>query len=212
VDTTARRPLRVRSRRAPHLLAAWLLRRRVRPNHVSLASIAAAVAGSASFVAVPHAVPWAQALLLLAAAAAMQLRLLCNLVDGLLAVEGGLATKTGELWNDVPDRIADVTLFTAAGYTAGSTKLGLAAAVAAVLTAYARTLAGAVGATQRFVGPMAKQQRMAVLTAACLLSLVEVAAGFEGRILLVALLAVLVGSIVTVARRLLLTARELKQR
>jgi phosphatidylglycerophosphate synthase len=211
-SAAARRPLKARSRRAPHLLAAWLLRRRVRPNHVSLASIAAAAGGSASFAALPHAAPWAQYLLLLAAAIAMQLRLLCNLVDGLLAVEGGLATKTGELWNDVPDRIADVALLTAAGYAAGSIDLGLAASLGAVLTAYARTLAGAVGATQRFVGPMAKQQRMAALTAACLLSLFEVAVGFDGRILFVALLAVLAGSMFTLARRLLLTARELEQK
>ena len=43
-----------------------------------------------------------------------------------------------------------------------------------------RVLAGSLGATQRFSGPMAKPHRMAVLTAACLLSLIEVATGFEG--------------------------------
>ena len=33
---------------------------------------------------------------------------LANMLDGLLAVEGGQQTKTGELYNEIPDRIADV--------------------------------------------------------------------------------------------------------
>jgi phosphatidylglycerophosphate synthase len=208
---TPRRPLKTRGRRAPQALAAALARAGVRPNHVSLASIAFAGAAAAALAALPHVGTWLQALLLGMAAAGIQLRLLCNLVDGLLAVEGGLATRSGELWNDVPDRVADVALLTAAGYAAGSTELGLAASLAAVLTAYARVLAGAVGATQRFSGPMAKQHRMAVLTAACLLSLVELAFGFEGDALLAALVLILVGSLVTFVRRLRATAAELEQ-
>jgi phosphatidylglycerophosphate synthase len=208
---TPRRPLKTRGRRAPQTLAAALARAGVRPNHVSLASIAFAGIAAAALASLPHVGTWLQALLLEMAAAGIQLRLLCNLVDGLLAVEGGLATRSGELWNDVPDRVADVALLTAAGYAAGSTELGLAASLAAVLTAYTRVLAGAVGATQRFSGPMAKQHRMAVLTAACLLSLVELAFGFEEDALLAALVLILVGSLVTFVRRLRATAAELEQ-
>lgn len=211
VDQTSRRPLKTRARRSPRALAAALARAGVRPNHVSLAGIAFAGAAAAALAVVPHADIGLRALLLLAAAAGIQLRLLCNLVDGLLAVEGGLATKTGELWNDVPDRVADITLLTATGYAAGSVELGLAASLAAVLTAYARVLAGAVGMTQRFSGPMAKPHRMAVLTAACLVSLVELAFGFDGDVLMVALVLVLAGSLVTFARRLQGTAAELER-
>ena len=205
------RPLKTRGRRTPQALAAALARAGVRPNHVSLASIAFAGTAAAALAVLPHVETWLQALLLGIAAAGIQLRLLCNLVDGLLAVEGGLATRSGELWNDVPDRVADVALLTAAGYAAGSAELGLAASLAALLTAYARVLAGAVGATQRFSGPMAKQHRMAVLTAACLLSLVELAFGLEGHALLAALVLILVGSLVTFVRRLRATAAELEQ-
>ena len=211
VDQTSRRPLKTRARRSPRALAVALARAGVRPNHVSLAGIAFAGAAAAALAAVPHADDRLRALLLLAAAAGIQLRLLCNLVDGLLAVEGGLATKTGELWNDVPDRVADIMLLTATGYAAGSVELGLAASLAAVLTAYARVLAGAVGVTQRFSGPMAKPHRMAVLTAACLISLVELAFGFDGDVLMVALVLVLAGSLVTFARRLRATAAELER-
>ena len=42
--------------------------------------------------------------LLLLAAAGIQLRLLCNLLDGMLAVEEGFKSKTGDIYNDLPDR------------------------------------------------------------------------------------------------------------
>jgi hypothetical protein len=54
---------------------------------------------------------------------------------------------------------------------------------------------------------------MAVLTAACLLSLVELAAGdLQGRVFAAALVIILVGSLATFARRLQLIAAELKAR
>jgi phosphatidylglycerophosphate synthase len=188
----------------------------VRPNHVSLAGVVFAFLASAALVALPHVASGWQGVLLVAAAAAIQLRLLCNLLDGLLAVEGGLHSPTGELYNDVPDRIADVVVIVSAGYAVAwdwGDALGWAAAAAALLTAYVRVLGGALGTPQHFVGPMAKPHRMAVLTAACLLSLVEVAATeFKGRVIAAGLLVVLVGSLATVARRLQLVAKELKAR
>jgi phosphatidylglycerophosphate synthase len=209
--TQARRPLKTRGRSAPRALANRLVRLGIRPNHVSLAGIAFAALAAGALVAVPESGGAVQVVLLLGAALAVQLRLLSNLLDGLLAVEGGLRTKTGELYNDVPDRIADVLILGGAGYAAGSPELGLAAGVAAVLTAYVRVLAGSLGATQRFSGPMAKPHRMAVLTAACLVSLVEVATGFEGRVLLAGVVVILVGSLLTFALRLRALAAELER-
>jgi phosphatidylglycerophosphate synthase len=210
-----RRPLKTRSRSAPAALAAALSRRGVRPNHISLASIGFALAAAAALVAVPHASAVGQVVLLLAAATGIQLRLLCNLLDGLLAVEGGLASPTGELYNDVPDRVADLVVLVAAGYAITwdwGVALGWAAGAAALLTAYVRVLGGSLGARQHFLGPMAKQHRMALLTAACLLSLVEVAVGFEGWVLAGGLALILAGSLVTFGRRLRLVAAELSAR
>jgi phosphatidylglycerophosphate synthase len=211
-----RRPLKTRSRPAAAALASALGRRGVRPNHVSLAGVAFALVAAGALVALPHVSAPLQAALLVAAAVAIQLRLLCNLLDGLLAVEGGLQSATGELYNDVPDRFADVVIIVAAGYAIvwdWGGPLGWAAASAALLTAYVRVLGGALGARQHFLGPMAKPHRMAVLTAACLLSLVELAAAeFEGLLLAVALGVVLAGSLATFARRLSLVARELSAR
>jgi hypothetical protein len=75
-----------------------------------------------------------------------------------------------------------------------------------------RLLGGSLGVGQHFVGPMAKPHRMAVLTAACLVSLVEVAFAYSGRVLAIALGVVVAGSLVTFARRTLLIARELRAR
>jgi phosphatidylglycerophosphate synthase len=211
-----RRPLKTRSRPTAAALAAALGRRGVRPNHVSLAGVAFAVLTAGAFIALPYASAPLQAALLVVAAAGIQLRLACNLLDGLLAVEGKLASSTGELYNDVPDRFADLLILVAAGYAIAwdwGGPLGWAAAAAALLTAYVRVLGGALGTRQHFLGPMAKPHRMAVLTAACLLSLVELAAAdFEGRIVAVALAVILAGSLAPFTRRLRLVAQELNAR
>jgi phosphatidylglycerophosphate synthase len=134
-------------------------------------------------------------------------------MDGMVAIEGGRRTPTGELFNDIPDRFADLLLLVGAGYAvtwiSWGEALGWAAGAAAVLTAYVRLLGGAMGATQHFCGPMAKPHRMALLTAACLLSMTEVAYGYEGRVLAVALALMTVASLATFARRVRLIAREL---
>ena len=95
----------------------------------------------------------------------------------MLAVEEGLKTRNGEIFNDLPDRIEDILILVGAGYAAPGVShaetLGWAAAVAAVLTAYVRVLGGSLGLTQHFAGPMAKQHRMFVLTLATLLAAIE---------------------------------------
>jgi phosphatidylglycerophosphate synthase len=211
-----RRPLKTRGRTSAKAVAAALARWGVRPNHVSVAGVGFALLAAAALVSLQHVSRPMQAALLVVAAAAIQLRLLCNLLDGLLAVENGLKSATGELYNDVPDRFADVLIIAAAGYAITwdwGPPLGWAAAAAALLTAYVRLLGGALGTPQHFFGPMAKPHRMAILTAACLLSFGELAASdLKGRVLATALGVILLGSLATFARRLQLIAEELNAR
>src|SRR5699024_11766643 len=97
----------------------------------------------------------ARAVCLVVTASCMPLRLLLNMLDGMLAVEKGMHTPTGDLFNEVPDRIADLVLLAAAGYaTAGiwavgefdwGVVLGWMADEAAILTHYVRTLGAANG-------------------------------------------------------------------
>lgn len=113
--------------------------------------------------------PWP---LWLAAAFLVQLRLFCNLMDGLLAVEGGLKSPTGELFNELPDRIEDALILVPLGYAGGtglSVALGWAAACGAVATAYIRAVGAGLTGSHDFRGPMAKPHRMAAVTAICLL-------------------------------------------
>ncbi len=127
-------------------------------------SVGFAALGTVCFAAAPIGPVILQALLLILAAAACQARLVCNLIDGMVAVEGGQATKDGPFWNEAPDRVSDVLLLGGAGMAAANPALGLLAATLAVATAYIRELRRAEGLPPDFSGPMAKPHRMAALT------------------------------------------------
>jgi phosphatidylglycerophosphate synthase len=93
------------------------------------------------------------------------MRLLANLLDGMVAVGSGTASRVGELFNEIPDRVSDTAGLTGLGYALGGLPwLGWFAALLAVLTAYMRTLGKASGTGSDFRGPMAKQQRMFLVT------------------------------------------------
>jgi len=141
---------------------------------------------------------------------------LCNLFDGMVAVEGGKHTPAGELYNDMPDRVADVLILVAAGYACPlpwGVELGWGAAVLAVMTAYVRTLSASIGAPVDFRGPMAKQQRMAALTLACLCGTVEgFLSGTPLYSLTLALGVIVSGSVLTLVRRTLAAWHFLEER
>jgi phosphatidylglycerophosphate synthase len=187
----------------------------VTPNAISLASIGCAAAAGLAFYAsafVASDVRWA---LLLPAAACIQLRLLCNLLDGMLAVEEGLKSATGEIFNELPDRVADVVILVGAGYAVPGVPfmpaLGWLAAVLALLTAYVRALAGSLGLTQHFVGPMAKQHRMFTLTVAALVAAIGSLAGVETNAIVAGLAIIVAGCIATLVRRTARMLQDLRQ-
>src|SRR5260370_37207280 len=64
--------------------------------------------------------------MLIGAAVCIQLRLVANMLDGLIAVEGGHQTKLGELYNEIPDRIADALFLASAGYASAHAAWGVA--------------------------------------------------------------------------------------
>jgi phosphatidylglycerophosphate synthase len=212
----ARRPLKSRSANWPRQIAFALVRKGFTPNQISVASLIFSLIGGTCLWLSPSQSRTFASLLFIATAICVQLRLVCNLLDGLMAVEGGKKTKAGEIFNEFPDRIADVVLFVCTGcsiyFLPHAIQLGWACAVAAVLTAYVRVFGGAVGLPQDFCGPMAKQQRMAVLTGACILSAVEQFLSRPPRIMFFTLCIVLVGALITAMRRTLRIARLLNQR
>jgi phosphatidylglycerophosphate synthase len=162
-----RRPIRTRDARWVKSAASCLARGGVSPNQISLVSILAAGGGAVSLAFLPQ--PWNA----IGCVCGVQIRLLCNLLDGMVAIEHGKQTPLGTLYNELPDRASDSMLFIALGFASGIPWLGWLTALLAVLTAYIRVFGGALGFAQDFRGPMAKQHRMAVLTAGCLLSIIE---------------------------------------
>jgi phosphatidylglycerophosphate synthase len=155
-----------------------------------------------------------------AAALLMPLRLLANMLDGMVAVEFGKVGPTGELYNDVPDRVSDTAVLVGAGYAAGSSPLlGVWAALMAMFVTYVRTLGRSTGLPSDFRGPMAKPHRMMVMIAACILAAVLGAewprinlAAREIGVIALALWIVIAGCLITALHRLIGIARGLHAR
>lgn len=163
-----RRPLKTRSREWAGELALKLAAKGITPNEISVAGIWIAVFGFGMLWGAGH---WpAGWILLLPAAVCIQGRLLCNMMDGMVAIEGGLKAKGGELFNEVPDRIEDTLLFVGAGYASGYVEAGWLCSVLAIFTAYVRALGASFGQEQDFGGPCAKPHRMFVLTVGVILA------------------------------------------
>jgi phosphatidylglycerophosphate synthase len=184
-----------------------------------LSSIAFALAAGAAFALTA----WTESdslrrVLWLAGGVCVQLRLCANLLDGLVAVEGGKGSAVGELYNETPDRIADTLILFGLGYAdGGQPMLGALAAVVALFTAYVRALGASTGIGQVFLGPMAKPHRMALVTAVAVFSTIapmkwqkDLLAGWD--LVDLALLAVIVGGLFTAMRRLRRIAQLLRQR
>ena len=194
-----RRPLKSRSTRWAGAATRAVLATGLSANQLSFLGILVAALGAWALVEAPT-----RPLLFLAAAAGVQLRLLANMVDGLVAVEGGRGGPTGAVWNEFPDRIEDSLLLVAAGYAGELPWLGWLCALLAAVCAYVRLLGGTLGQPQDFGGPMAKPHRMAALTIGCL-----VAAFWLGG-LQVALGAIAAGTALTIALRLARLSKALR--
>jgi len=201
-----RRPIASRSSGWAKASASFLAGTKVTPNQVSIASIAFAAIGAALLLWRPDAAG------LIGCALAIQARLVCNLLDGMVAVEGGKKSLLGPLYNEFPDRIADSLLIVAAGYAAAWPAWGWFGALAAALTAYVRVFGGSLGLPQDFRGPMAKQQRMAVLTLACVIGAVEGLTLGSRYALSAAVIVIALGSIATCVTRTLAIAAQLRRR
>jgi phosphatidylglycerophosphate synthase len=202
-EIAARRPLKSRSNPLAGKLSRGLLRCHIRPNQVSTASVAFAMITAGSLWSIHHG--WTSSWAWLLAAVGIQGRLLCNLMDGMLAIEGGLKTPNGDLYNEVPDRLADILILASLGY-AGATDLSVAlgwlAACGAVMTAYVRMHGASLTDVHDFRGPMAKPHRMALATGVCGVMAVFTAMKSTFNIVPWALALMVLGIVITLMRRL----------
>ena len=210
-----RRPLASRDLALSRKLAGWMAAAGWTPNAISVGGmVAAGLAGLCFWLT--SELPGTARLWFVLAAVLVQVRLLANMLDGMVAVATGRASPLGELYNEVPDRVSDAAILIGLGCAAGgSLALGLGAALAAVFTAYVRAQAALAGARQEFCGPMAKPQRMFTVTVVALYCAATpaawqpVTAAGLGMTAFFAL-AILVGSVATALRRLWRSARALR--
>jgi len=174
-----RRPIGQRSRFYATYLTRVLAKSGVTPNFISFTSVVfAALAGACLYAGGITQSGGDRIMLLLGGALFCQLRLLANMLDGMVAVEAGKGSPDGPIWNELPDRFADIFILVGAGYGVAATgmfdaTLGWAAAVAAVMTAYVREVGKAAGAPADFSGPMAKPHRMFWMTVFALVSVFD---------------------------------------
>jgi phosphatidylglycerophosphate synthase len=212
-----RRPIAARRLKFSRAAASWMARRGVSPNAISVAGMICGVLSGASLFITSRA-PDARSLAWIGAAVLIQLRLLANMWDGMVALERGVASRVGELFNEIPDRISDTAILVGLGYAAGGDPaLGYLAALAAMFTAYVRTTGKGAGAVSEFCGPMAKQHRMFLVTATalyCGLAPLEWQdfrfQSIRGTVPEATLVVIIAGSVVTAWRRLRRIAGALK--
>jgi phosphatidylglycerophosphate synthase len=217
-DPTDRRPIASRDRKVWQKLATCLAARHVSPNSISVAGMATGIIAGVLFAATGFVENnWLQRALWFGASAGIQLRLLANMLDGMVAIASQRASRLGELYNEIPDRVSDAAIIIGSGYAVSSLPtLGYVAACIAILTAYVRAVGKAAGTSNLFVGPMAKPHRMFVLTIVGLLMTIlprhwqpcwgELHTGFPS----IGLGFIIVGGLLTIFRRLRLIVRHLQ--
>lgn len=205
-----RRPIKTRGAAWAQALAATLAKMGVTPNQISLMSIAFA-AGSFILFTLAFNSP-SRSLFLLTAVLCAQARLLCNLFDGMVAVEHNQTSVLGEIYNDAPDRIADLLIIVGSGYAIRdipfAIELGWLGGALAISTAYIRVLGKSLGTQSFFIGPMAKPHRMALITFAAILEIGIQYVQINGSPLFYSLVILNIGALLTIFRRLKYIADE----
>ncbi len=156
---TSRRPIANIFRRTADAATRFCVRNGIHPDAISYLSIVASAAAAFCF--------WKSGQnrwLLIIAPLLCYLRLWFNMLDGMVAVAAGKASRRGEILNDLPDRVSDVIIFVGVAHSGLMNPIfGYWAAIAAVLTAYVGLFGQALGVQREFGGIMSKPWRMVAL-------------------------------------------------
>ena len=166
-----RRPIASRNTSWATSISRRLAQRGISPNAISTWSMIFAAIAALALVAISYVsdsvitrILWWVVLL------GIQLGLLANLFDGMVAIETQTASPVGELFNEIPDRVSDTLMLLAWGLLPDSSLfLAVSAAFLALFVSYLRAMGAAAGAGQAFAGVMSKPKRMFVLSILCVL-------------------------------------------
>ena len=169
---------------------------------LTLLAVPVAALGGAC-LALSGPAPW----LLLAVPLLAALRLILNLLDGMVARSTGSTHPMGEVWNELGDRLADVLFIGGLAFVPGvDPRLAMSAVVAALLASYAGITSRAAGATRQYGGVMSKPGRMVALGVAAPVAFVT----GDSTWLIIAAVVICIGSLVTLAQRVLAARAELE--
>jgi phosphatidylglycerophosphate synthase len=205
-----RRPIKARSVTVMKALAARIAKSQITPNQISVLSIFVSLLVPLGLQLWGPESLWGA----LVAITGIQLRLVCNLIDGMVAIEGTKKSALGDIYNEFPDRISDTIIILGIAYSWSDLQIvGWAASFFSILTAYTRVLGAASGTAHFFCGPMAKQHRMALLSFILLICpwthLVQIS---PQTLVRGALLGICIGAAITTARRLWLIKIQLQKK
>ena len=166
-EPTSRRPIAGMFRRTAQGAVRVAVRAEIHPDVFSYASIAAAAIAAWLF--------WQSRThpryIVLAVAFAL-LRLWLNMLDGMVALAAGKASRKGEIVNDLPDRISDVLIFAGIAHSGWCNAFyAYWVAIASVIVAYVGLSGQAVGVQREFSGVMAKPWRIVALSIGALITM-----------------------------------------
>ena len=148
----------------------------------------------------------------LSGAVLVQVRLLANLYDGMVAVLRQIASPVGELFNEVPDRVSDAATRLVSVMPPDRIRCLVSLPLSSRYFSHIRGAEGKVaGAHQEFCGPMAKQQRMATVTLVAIACAI-VPGATDWQVPMFALWLIIAGCIVTAIRRLQRISATLRHR
>jgi phosphatidylglycerophosphate synthase len=158
-EPTSRRRTAAIFRRTADAATRFCVRQKIHPDAISYLSVLAALAAASCFWNSGRT-RW----LLIIGPLFCYLRLWLNMLDGMVAVAAGKASRRGEILNDLPDRVSDIIIFVGVAHSGLMNALiGYWAAIFAVLTAYVGLFGQALGVQREFGGIMSKPWRMVAI-------------------------------------------------
>ena len=178
----------------------WLVRHHISPTTINFLGFTCALAAALIIWRSIFPTPW-----LLVVPLLVFVRTAFNALDGLVSRELGVASRFGEVLNEMLDRLADTAIFLGIALnSSASYPLATLALVAVLLCSFLGVLSKSAGAARQYGGFMGKADRMFYLGLACIIWVATQSTYWN-----YFLAFILIGTVITIAQRFIATKRQL---